>query len=77
MHLLTNQREPVRDMCHITLWTNNIDVQNNVEQVVWDPFPQRPLIIRVTAQKILKLNDKQDFALAWSLSLPYKGDREL
>lgn len=52
---------------------DEIDKQNNVEQVVWDPMPQVTLIIRVTAQKIFPKsrqvpNPEQDFALAWLVS---------
>jgi subtilisin family serine protease len=49
---------------------DNIDLQNNVEQVIWYPAPKVPTTIRVTAQKIFKMGDEQDFALAWSVSAP-------
>ncbi|MCJ1290929.1 hypothetical protein MMC34_002471 [Xylographa carneopallida] len=49
-----------------------MDVQNNVEQVVWYPVPKVPFTVRITAQKIFGDSD-QDFALAWSVSPPYKG----
>ncbi|CAF9923156.1 MAG: hypothetical protein HETSPECPRED_005255 [Heterodermia speciosa] len=51
---------------------DKIDLQNNIEQVVWFPAPKSPVIVRVTAQKIFDKSE-QDFALAWSISAPYKG----
>ncbi|KAL2038427.1 hypothetical protein N7G274_008766 [Stereocaulon virgatum] len=47
-----------------------IDLQNNVEQVIWYPAPKVPTTVRVTAQKIFHTGDEQDFALAWSVSAP-------
>lgn len=51
---------------------NVIDVQNNVEQVIWNPAPKVPITIRVTAQKTFD-GSAQDFVLAWSTSAPFKG----
>ena len=51
----------------------DMDKQNNVEQVVWYPAPKVPITVCVTAQKLLLLNAEQDFAVAWSVSAPFKG----
>lgn len=53
------------ELRHGGISEDDIDLQNNVEQVVWDSLPSRSLKIRVTAQKIRNLNDSQDYALAW------------
>ncbi|KAG8534094.1 uncharacterized protein KY384_000937 [Bacidia gigantensis] len=56
---------------HGGLSEDDIDVQNNVEQVVCQPAPTTPVIVRVTAQKIFKDLD-QDFVLAWSTTAPFQ-----
>ena len=50
----------------------DMDLQNNVEQVVWFPAPEEPITVCVTAQKIFG-DCEQDFALAWSTAAPYGG----
>ena len=55
---------------------DDIDVQNNVEQVIWYPAPTVPVTVRVTAQKIFALGGEQDFVLAWSISAPFQGVNE-
>lgn len=49
-----------------------IDIQNNVEQVIWYPAPEVPVTVCVTAQKTLD-GSEQDYALAWSVSAPLRG----
>lgn len=55
---------------------DDIDVQNNVEQVIWFPAPTVPVAVRVTAQKIFATGE-QDFVLAWSTSAPFQGVNEI
>lgn len=51
---------------------DEIEVQNNVEQVVWDPAPKELVTVSVRAQKIFP-GSEQDFVLAWSTTAPYGG----
>ncbi|KAI9656854.1 MAG: hypothetical protein M1821_003493 [Bathelium mastoideum] len=61
---------------HGGLSEDDIDVQNNVEQVVWHPTPEREVVVRVSAQKILGTDAAQDFVLAWSATKPFGGSNE-
>ena len=63
------------DIKHGGISEDEIDKQNNVEQITWYPAPKVPMTIRVTAQKILKTESSQDYALAWSMSTPFLGSK--
>ncbi|KAI9682579.1 MAG: hypothetical protein M1822_006877 [Bathelium mastoideum] len=68
--------ETTSETKHGGLSEDDIDVQNNVEQVVWHPAPKREVVVRVSAQKILGTETAQDFVLAWAATKPFGGSNE-
>ena len=53
---------------------DKMDVQNNVEQVVWCPMPKGEIVVRVMAQKIFDGGD-QDFVVVWRTGSPLNRRR--
>ena len=48
---------------------DKMDVQNNVEQVVWCPVPRGEIVVRVVAQKVFD-GGEQDLVVVWRTGLP-------